>query len=658
MKIIRTFFAMSVFVLLFTFLPISQKETYAYSCDDFTYEVTDGKAIITGYTGANINVAIPATVDSFVVAGIGNNAFYGNKVITSVTIPNTVTSIGGFAFYDCSALTNVSIPDSVTTIGDSAFAYDISLANITLPINLETIENCVFQDCKALTSITIPDTVTSIGIYSFTECFKLTSIVIPSSVASIGDCAFKSCKALTSATLDNNAQNIGKYVFYECSLLSNVTLPNQLTSIPDFMFYRCYALTDITIPSTVTSIGWSSFEQCTSLENIVLPNKVTSIGVRAFVQCSALKNVVLPNSVQTICDNAFAHCYSFTNIVIPNSVTKIGDYSFYYCTALTEVTVPASVTDIGFLAFDACNVAFTIKGVTGSYAQNYANSNSLAFVDPNPVTTQVSSVSLNTSSITLRTGEIFQLTETVNPQTASDKSTMWQTSNANVATISSTGVVNAVGYGTAVVTVKTADGDKTATCNITVIPSADQFKASTPSDLTAKAQNYKTITIKWSAVSGADSYRLYVATASSGKYTLLANVTTLSYVNTGLITGKTYYYKVAAYQKATALKSKYSSIVHATPSLSKPSISTSSKVSSTSIKLTFKPVGGANGYVIYRATSLNGKYSKITTTKSTTYTNTNLVAKRTYYYKIRAYRLVNNVKVYSGYSTVIRSALK
>lgn len=653
MKIFRTFVAMLFFVLLFTFLPISQKEAYANTSGEFTYEVTDGQATITGYTGGNTIVTIPATVDGFTVVAIGNNAFKDNKVITSVTIPNTVTSIGGFAFYYCSSITNVQIPDSVTTIGDSAFAYNTSLANITLPVNLTTIDDCVFQDCTALTSITIPDNVTSIGIYSFFECIKLTDIVIPSKVTSIGEGAFKGCKALKSATLDENVQTIGKFVFYECSLLSSVTLPSQLTSIPDYMFYRCYALTGITIPSTVTSIGWSSFEQCTTLENIVLPNKVISIGTRAFVQCAALKNVVLPNSLQTISDNAFAHCDSFTNIVIPSSVTKIGNYSFYYCTKLTEVTVPPSVTDIGFLAFDACNSAFTLKGITGSYVQDYACGNSLAFIDPNPV----ESITFDQTTKSLKAGEGFSIVASISPSTASNQAINWSSSDTNVAVVSGAGYVTAVGNGTATITAKSVAGNKTATCTITVISAADQFKASTPSNLTAIATNYKTISLKWSAVPGADIYKLYVATSSAGKYTLLANVTTCSYVNTGLDTGKTYYYKVAAYQKTTALKSKYSSIVKATPILPKPNVLSALKASKTSIKLTFKPVSGANGYVIYRAISLNGTYSKITTTNSTKYTNTSLVKKRTYYYKIRAYRLVNNVKVYSGYSTVTKIGL-
>lgn len=736
MKTIKTIFAVIVFVLLFTFLPSSQKVAYAYSSGYFTYDVTDGQATITGYTGSNINISIPATLDGFTVVGIGNNAFKDNAVITSVSIPDTVTSIGGFAFYYCSSLTNVQIPDSVTMIGDSAFAYNISLQNITLPNNLQTIANCVFQDCKALTSITIPNTVTSIGIYSFCECFKLSSIVIPPNVASIGEGAFKDCKVLASATMNDSLQNIGKYVFYGCSLLSNVTLPSQITNIPDFMFYRCYALKNITIPGTVTSIGWSSFEECSSLTNIALPNKVTSIGIRAFLGCTVLQNVVFPNSIKTISDNAFAHCYAFTNIVIPDGVTKIGDYSFYYCTALKEVTVSPSLTDIGFLTFDACDPSFTLKGVTGSYVQNYAVSNNISFVDPNPVemltfnqttqslkvgegfaivasvspstasnqtitwsssntnvavvsnagyvtavgngtaiitarsvagsktatctidvTTQVSSVSLNALYKTLKIGEEFQLAEIVYPQTASNKSRTWQTSNANVATISSTGVVKAVGNGTAIITVKTADGEKTATCTVTVIPADVPFKDSTPTNLVAIDTNYKTISLTWSAVPGADSYKLYVATASAGKYTLLANVTTLSYISTGLDTGKTYYYKVVAYQKATALKSRYSAIVHATPNLSKTSSLIASKVSKTSIKLTVKPVSGATGYVIYRATSLNGTYINIATTKSTTYTNTSLSKKRTYYYKVKAYRLMNNIKVYSGYSTIIKIGL-
>ena len=68
-----------------------------------------------------------------------------------------------------------------------------------------------------------------------------------------------------------------------------------------------------------------------------------------------------------------------------------------------------------------------------------------------------------------------------------------------------------------------------------------------------------------------------------------------------------------------------------------------------------KKISNAQGYVVYRATSKNGKYKAVSTIKkgsTVSYTNKKLTSKKTYYYKVRAYRVVNGKKVYSGYSKV------
>ena len=62
------------------------------------------------------NTVIPNSVTS-----IGNLAFCGCSILTSITIPNSVTSIGTSAFSGCSGLTSVIIGNSVTSIGESAF---------------------------------------------------------------------------------------------------------------------------------------------------------------------------------------------------------------------------------------------------------------------------------------------------------------------------------------------------------------------------------------------------------------------------------------------------------------------------------------------------------------------------------------------------------
>lgn len=81
--------------------------------------------------------------------------------------------------------------------------------------------------------------------------------------------------------------------------------------------------------------------------------------------------------------------------------------------------------------------------------------------------TPVSSVSLNKSSTTLEVGDTETLTATLFPDNATNKNVSWSSDDTDVATVSN-GVVTAVGVGTAIITVTTEDGSKTATCAVTV----------------------------------------------------------------------------------------------------------------------------------------------------------------------------------------------
>ncbi len=84
-------------------------------------------------------------------------------------------------------------------------------------------------------------------------------------------------------------------------------------------------------------------------------------------------------------------------------------------------------------------------------------------------TVAVTGVSLNQTSLTLTAGNSETLTATVSPNNATDKTITWSTSNPSVATVSN-GKVTAVAEGSAIITVTTNDGKKTATCNVKVNP--------------------------------------------------------------------------------------------------------------------------------------------------------------------------------------------
>ena len=94
----------------------------------------------------------------------------------------------------------------------------------------------------------------------------------------------------------------------------------------------------------------------------------------------------------------------------------------------------------------------------------------------------VTGVKLNKTSAELtKKGATVSLTATVSPNDAADKNVTWTSSNTKVATVNSKGVVTAVANGTATITVKTADGGKTAACKVTVkISEPEETKPTTP----------------------------------------------------------------------------------------------------------------------------------------------------------------------------------
>ena len=165
------------------------------------------------------------------------------------------------------------------------------------------------------------------------------------------------------------------------------------------------------------------------------------------------------------------------------------------------------------------------------------------------------------------------------------------------------------------------------------------------------ANTYNSVTLVWNGYPTATGYQIYKSNSKKGKYKLIKTTSSTSYVRTKLTTNKTCYYKVRAYKKKKNGKkeyTKYTTYVAGTPRLVTPA----ERVipATTGITVTWNAVPGAKGYEVYRATSANGKYSKIKNTTSTTWVNTKITTNKEYYYKVRAYRSVSGKKKYSGFA--------
>lgn len=184
-------------------------------------------------------------------------------------------------------------------------------------------------------------------------------------------------------------------------------------------------------------------------------------------------------------------------------------------------------------------------------------------------------------------------------------------------------------------------------------PITAKTEVSTP-NIKVTSKNYKNLGVSWSKAGGASGYVIYRSSTENGAYRAIKEIsgnTTFSYVDIGRICGKTYYYKVRAYRTVSGER-MYGKASMAESGCSVPATAVFTDVSASSyntIKLAWKTVGGASGYTIYRSTSKNGAYKAIKMIKNgntISYTDTGRSCGRTYYYKVRAYKLVDGKRIY------------
>jgi len=148
------------------------------------------------------------------------------------------------------------------------------------------------------------------------------------------------------------------------------------------------------------------------------------------------------------------------------------------------------------------------------------------------VTTKVTGVTISPTSATIYMGETKTFTATLTPPTASNKNVTWSSSNTNVATVDQNGKVTPKANGTTTITVRTNDGNYTASAQVTVKTKVTGITVS-PTSATINMGETKTFTATISPSTASNktvnwtSSNTNVATVdSNGKVTPKANGTT------------------------------------------------------------------------------------------------------------------------------------
>ena len=143
-------------------------------------------------------------------------------------------------------------------------------------------------------------------------------------------------------------------------------------------------------------------------------------------------------------------------------------------TTLTATVYPSSLTDKS-VTWESSNTkiatvtsAGKVKGVKVGTATITCTSNSTGLKATCKVTVENGLVTLNKTEAYVQKGKTMTLKATVSPETLTDKSVTWESSDKKIATVTKAGKVKGVKYGTATITCTSVATGAKATCQVTV----------------------------------------------------------------------------------------------------------------------------------------------------------------------------------------------
>lgn len=231
-----------------------------------------------------------------------------------------------------------------------------------------------------------------------------------------------------------------------------------------------YTLIPAISPANVTNkaLQWTSSN--TSVATVSTSGKVTAVGSgTATITCTT----VLSGKKATCSVSVNQHV---TGVSLDKSSLVIDLGSTTTTEKLTATVAPASAYDKS-VTWSSSNSSVATVDLNGNVKALKCGTTTITVktTDGNKtatcvvtVTCKVKSVSLYPTTLSLNVGEYVNMWPTISPSNAENKNVTWTSSNSGVATVDASGKISAKAPGTAIITVKTVDGGKTATCTVTV----------------------------------------------------------------------------------------------------------------------------------------------------------------------------------------------
>jgi hypothetical protein len=391
---------------------IANVEVQAFtSSNDFAYSTGNNTITITGYTGTNTTVIIPAMINGLPVTGIGSYAFEDQTRLVSVTIPAGVATIGQYAFAADPGLATIyflgDAPGADYTVfsGNAGTIYYVpGTTGWTKPFaGLPTVP--LYQPN--------PMILVGHGLGVKTNQFGFTVSWAPNFPVVV-EAATNLANPLWSPVVTNSLSNGSFYfsdpastnysrrfyrlagtnvvafftagpIFGQAPLAVQFNSPgldslgNAITNW-NWNFGDGAASTAQNPVHTYTNIG--SFNPgfaATNIHGAAVTGRGPPVGTFKFLTTTnqgaititgfvsgGMGALMIPGTLNNlpvtgIGASAFAGCTNITSVTIPNSVTSIGDFAFGSCGNLGSVLLGNSLSSIGNSVFAYCT---NLTGVT------------------------------------------------------------------------------------------------------------------------------------------------------------------------------------------------------------------------------------------------------------------------------------------------------
>ena len=586
------------------------------------------------------------------------------------------------------------IPEGIESIGQYAFENATNLKSITLPTTLDSIWPGAFQGCTGLTHVTIPDGTTSIMDYAFGNCDMLASIIIPESVTTIDvdllldndGCTIygETNSTANQYAIDNNinfkhidnfkcleGHKFEQIIYFQDTLNKQYRYECSVCGDKSKLFTESYAsIYNTNIELEYTSAEYTGKEIKPKIKKVTYYDKVLVEGVDYKIDKYENNINTGYGFIYISGIGKFKEQIPIAFEITPADISKFNPVLEYTSTTYDEWPKCPTVQIAGltpFTDFDyeySNNVNVGTATVTIIGMGNYTGTITKTFViKPNltaPATLKLSlsdghdDVKVTWSKVPNATGYyVYYRKSTSSSYTYLGKTTK--------TTYTKTSLLDGTKYYFKVIPY-TVIGSKTYTTSGSYKTASIYTlrNLSAPSKVTLSLYGYDDVKVTWSKVPNATGYYVYYRKSTSSAYTYLTKTTKTSYSKANLTDGTKYYFKIVPYYVVNSKTYKDDSYktnsIYTLKKVSTPSVK---KYNNSKATVSWSNINGESGYEISVSTSKTGTniVSKYATTTGKTKT-LSVKKGKTYYYKVRAYKLVNNKKIYAPWSNVKSFKLK